>query len=332
MDITFFHWNEGMGPSIVKSFRPLIDHLSETDNVREFRVPYMGSNPVKMIKNILFVHRHRDPHGINHITGDIHYCILGLLGVPSVLTIHDDYAVSHAKRGPLDKAFKWLFWMWLPIKLADRVVCISRATKEKIDRLVRNKKTVVIANHALGGEFKYVPREFNASRPAVLQVGAFHSKNLETTIRALQGLPCKLTVIKIMTESQRELARACGVECTNLYDLTNEQVVDQYAAADIIAFPSSYEGFGLPIIEGQAVGRIVITTDRPPMNDVAGGAALLLQDPLDPAEMRRAIDTAINDPALRNELIARGLQNVKRFTVEAASQRYLALYSGLICN
>ncbi len=330
MDITFFHWNEKMGPSIVKSFRPMIDHLKLSHDVRELRVPYEGSNPVKMFKNIMFVRRNRSRRGINHVTGDIHYCILGLIGSHSVLTIHDDYAVSHARRGPLDVAFKWIFWLWLPIKAADRVVCISEATKEKIDGLVRNKKTVVIANHALDGSFRFVRREFDAVDPTVLQVGTFKNKNLETTIRALAGLKCRLRVIKKMTESQRDLARAEGVNYTNIYDLTNEQVALEYAGADIIAFPSTYEGFGLPIIEGQATGRVVITTDRAPMNDVSGGAAVLLADPLDAAEMRRAIDAVISDKALRDGLVAQGLQNVKRFTAEAAAQKYLSLYEDLI--
>ena len=57
-------------------------------------------------------------------------------------------------------------------------------------------------------------------------------------------------------------------------------MADRYAAADIIIFPSLYEGFGLPILEGQKAGRAVLTSNIPPMTEVAGGGACLV-DPYD---------------------------------------------------
>ena len=143
MEITFFHWAYGDDSSIKRSFMPLIRELRKGYVVYEYSVPYIGSNPIHVVKNILFVYRKRSGNGVNHITGDIHYCIIGLLGVKSVLTIHDDFAFTTAKKGVFDRLYKWIFWLYLPIKLANKVLCISPTTKEAIDGLVKNNKTEV---------------------------------------------------------------------------------------------------------------------------------------------------------------------------------------------
>jgi hypothetical protein len=130
MKIVYFHRNKNNGTSIIKSFRPLINKICETENIEEYYVPYRGASPLDIIRNILFVYKHHTKNGINHITGDIHYCILGLIGCKSVLTIHDDYAMLTANKGILDKIYKWLFWFYLPIKLANEVICISKNTKQ----------------------------------------------------------------------------------------------------------------------------------------------------------------------------------------------------------
>jgi hypothetical protein len=103
MTISYFHRNRNTGPSIERSFRPLINKLKTIVTVQEYYVPYNGSLPWNLAQNIYFVYRHRNKTGINHVTGDIHYCILGLIGCKSVLTIHDDYAIVKAHRGILDK-------------------------------------------------------------------------------------------------------------------------------------------------------------------------------------------------------------------------------------
>jgi len=330
MQITYFHWSSHNAPSIVRSFRPLIDKLKRTENVQEFRVPYNGSLPWNMWRNIVFVHKHRNAHGINHITGDIHYCILGLIGCKSVLTIHDDAAMQTAKRGWWEKLIKWFFWIYLPIKLADRVLCISKETKRRIDRLVRNGKTQVLFNHTVDSEFKYIPKEFNSDCPLLLQIGASPRKNLETTLKVLEELKCKLRVVKKMTPTQHAMAQFLGIDYCNVYDISDKQIVEEYINADIVLFPSLFEGFGLPIIEGQATGRAVITTNEEPMVSVAGGTAVLLNNPTDVQEYRNALFRLINDDAFREQSISGGLENTKKYTVNNVAQNFLHLYSSIL--
>lgn len=328
MNIIFFHWANNNGPSIVRSFRPFIDKLKETDTITEYRVPCKGGNPINIIKNILFVYRHRNKKGINHITGDIHYCILGLLGVKSVVTIHDDYAMVTAS-SLLKKIYRYFFWIFLPVKLSNVTVCVTKETKRKIDLLVHNKKTIVITHHSIDSSYHNFPKKFNEKNPIILQIGTNHQKNLETTIKALVNIKCKLKVIKRMTKQQHQLATDLHIDYSNAFDLTDEEILEEYIKSDIVVFPSLYEGLGLPIVEGQAIGRPVITSNISPMNWVAGNGAVLLNNPTNIEEYREAILHLIHDEGYRESIINRGIKNVERFSLMTSINAYKMLYKSI---
>lgn len=332
MEIVFFHRKGGVGAvSIENSINPLIDSLAQINSVRVYNVPYDGSNPIKMVKNMLFIRKHSTKLGINHITGDIHYGIIGLIGRKSVLTIHDDYAVRVARHGIIDKLFKWLFWIYLPTKLASRSVCITDSTKKKIQRLHIKSRLDVITHHVVSPLLGNVNKPFNKANPRILQFGTAKSKNLYSTVKALEGISCTLVVMKNkLTEEQVDFIKSKGVKFENKYALDFKDVVREYNNCDIVAFPSLFEGFGLPIIEGQVSGKPVITTDDEPMNWVAGKGALLLKDPLDIIEYRNAFLKLINNDKYRESLIKLGINNSQRFTIEKATKEYMDLYAEVI--
>lgn len=331
MEITIFHWSNNNGPSITRSFEPYIDKLKEDNIVHEYRVPYNGANPINIIRNIYFVYKHKNKYGINHITGDIHYCILGLLSNNSVLTIHDDYAIIKAPN-IFNKIYKWLFWIYLPIKLSKAVVCITQETKNKIEKLIPSASNIsVITQHSVDN-FPYREKTFNKDYPRILQIGTTEQKNLESTLKALHGIPCKLVVIKEMTTKQLQLAKELNIDFINRYNLSDQEILDEYYLADIVLFPSLYEGFGMPIIEAQATGRAIITSDLPPMNWVAGNNAALLKTPTNIKEYRNLIYKIINDSMYRESIIEHGLNNVKRFNINNIKEEYMSLYNNIINN
>ena len=328
MIIHIFYPKKGFYLSIKRSFEPLVRELKKHHDVREFFVPYIGANPINMLRNILYVKKHRTEIGVNHIAGDIHYCILGLIGTKNVLTIHDDYAMRKSTHGWLGKMQKYLFWIWLPIKYADKVICITETTKKDIAKYYNNEKLQVIAHHCMNEDFHYFPKEFNKECPTIFQCGTDFHKNLDTLIAALEGIKCKLVVLVKMTSAQCNLAKEKHVVYKNYYNISNEEVYDLYKSADIVTFVSSYEGFGMPIIEGQCTGRIVITTNKEPMNWVAGkNCALFVNDPKNVEEYRKAILKTINDDEYRNNCIKNGLKNVKRFTLSNIYNQYVKVYS-----
>jgi glycosyltransferase involved in cell wall biosynthesis len=92
---------------------------------------------------------------------------------------------------------------------------------------------------------------------------------------------------------------------------------------------STLEGFGMPIIEAQAMGRVVITSNVSSMPDVAGKGALLV-DPLNINAMQSALEKILSDESLRKQLIEYGFENIKRFDATTVSEMYLELYQSLL--
>jgi glycosyltransferase involved in cell wall biosynthesis len=94
--------------------------------------------------------------------------------------------------------------------------------------------------------------------------------------------------------------------------VADEELPALYSGAELFAFPSLYEGFGLPVIEAMASGTAVITSNATSLPEVAGDGALLV-DPRDTAAIAGAISRLLTDPALRREYIAKGLSRARRF-------------------
>lgn len=99
-----------------------------------------------------------------------------------------------------------------------------------------------------------------------------------------------------------------------------------YSAARVLAFPSLYEGFGLPILEAMACGTPVVASCASCLPEVAEGAALLV-DPLDVDALATALGAAIEDEGLRVDLMARGRARAQGYTWRAAAERLLAVYN-----
>jgi glycosyltransferase involved in cell wall biosynthesis len=135
----------------------------------------------------------------------------------------------------------------------------------------------------------------------------------------------RLLVVGKMTEEQNALAKKYQLEVENLVQVSYEEILEAYRRCDLLCFPSFYEGFGLPIIEAQATGRPVITSNYGAMKEVAGEGALLV-DPNKIDDLQNAICDLIKDEKLRNQLVAKGLDNVERFRAKKVGERYGEVY------
>jgi glycosyltransferase involved in cell wall biosynthesis len=102
-------------------------------------------------------------------------------------------------------------------------------------------------------------------------------------------------------------------------------------SSDILFFASTFEGFGMPILEAQAIGRVVVTSNILSMPEVGGNAALYV-DPYSIEQIRDAICILKNDKILRNSLIDKGFENIKRFNPDTIAFQYEALYQEIIAS
>jgi glycosyltransferase involved in cell wall biosynthesis len=209
---------------------------------------------------------------------------------------------------------KWLF-LDLPVRKAKWITTVSLKSKEEIIRYTNcdQKKIIVIAN-PLSENCINVCSNIIAEEARLLFVGTKQNKNLENVIPALHGLKIHLRIIGDLTHNQHLLLRKFEIKYSNASDLTSDELSREYQNADLILFPSLYEGFGLPVIEGFCAGKPVITSNISPMKEIAGDAAFLV-DPQSISSIRNAVSDVINNPELRRlkvekgKLIARSYQS-----------------------
>jgi len=265
---------------------------------------------------------------VNHITGDVHFVAFLMKKNRTVLTIHD-LEVLKRLTGLARKVIKF-FWFTLPARRVRYITVISEFTKQELLKVINiNPEKVVVIHNCISPEIKAFPKEFNNQKPNILHIGTAHNKNLERLIEAVDGLPVKLTILGHLRDNHKALLAKHNVEFDNFFNLPYKEVIQRYHEADLVSFVSLYEGFGLPIIEANAVGRPVITSNRTSMPEVAGDAALII-DPENTTEIRNAIIKILNDENLRNELIEKGKENVKRFSPAYIAQKYADLYEKMI--
>lgn len=262
-----------------------------------------------------------------HVTGDVHYLTFFLDRRRTVLTVLDLVTLTHA-RG-LRRWALWLLWYWLPVRRASAIVCISEATRQALLRETGcDPEKVVVIPCCVSPEFRPKGKSFNSVRPRVLQIGTSFNKNLDRVIEALAGLDLCLVIVGALTDAHREALARAGVEYVNHVGLSRDALVSEYEACDLLVFASTYEGFGLPIVEAQAVGRPVVASNVASMPEVSGGAACLV-DPLDVASIREGVQKVIHDSVYRQVLIDRGLANARRFAAPTVAEQYAIVYRRL---
>ena len=154
------------------------------------------------------------------------------------------------------------FWFTLPLKYCKYVTVVSEATKNELLKFINYpEQNIYVIPNAIDGGYKYVPSDFNESCPQILQVGTTYNKNLERLIEAIKDIPCRLNIIGILSQDLIYLLEKNKIVYVNYTNLSQEAIIQQYIDCDMLSFVSTYEGFGMPIIEANATGRPVVTSN-----------------------------------------------------------------------
>ncbi|MDD5555677.1 MAG: glycosyltransferase family 1 protein [bacterium] len=164
-------------------------------------------------------------------------------------------------------------------------------------------------------------------------------KNLSTLVRAAETLNgrgrlhCAVAVAGETDPRYPEVgryvaARGLGGDVLFLGSQDEEPLIRLYNAADLLAHPSLYEGFGLPPLEAMACGTPVVCSNRSSLPEVVGDAALLVE-PEDAGALADAMGRVLTDGALRERMRAAGLERAKMFPWRRTAEETLALYNAL---
>lgn len=308
--------------SMEELFEQISASISFNFNVEVVHYVY---NPSKSIfQNVKIIKAYNAD--VYHITGAINYLSLFLPRSKTILTVHD---LGHWNR-TLKGWRKWIYyWIWLkiPFNWSRRIICISDFTYYTLKKYVDiGKDKIRVIPNPLSSIYKGEPLcKPMPFKPLILQIGSGHNKNIEGLINAVQGLNIELLLVRKPDTLIQTKLQELGIAYQWKSYLTAEEVRQCYMMADILFFASFYEGFGMPIIEAQACGCPVITSTLASMPEVAGEGALLV-DPLNPAEIRRAIISLIQNETKRLELINLGFVNCKRFDLNITAKHYYELY------
>jgi glycosyltransferase involved in cell wall biosynthesis len=276
------------------------------------------------IGTVLEARRHQGD--VTHVTGDINYAALLLRRRTTLLTVHDTEFLERATWAKR-LVYTWL-WVRLPVWRAGLVTVPSDATRADVVRLMPSAAgRIRVVPNPVADEFTPVAIP-TRPRPVVLLVGTRPNKNVERAAAALGALDCEAVVIGGLDPSQRAAFAAAGVAVDVRTEVDDVALRQAYEDCDLLLFPSTKEGFGIPVLEAQATGRPVVTSNRSPLREVAGGAACLV-DPLDVPSIRAGVERVLSDGGYQAELVRRGFENARRYRVHSVAAHYAALYEEL---
>ena len=267
-----------------------------------------------------------------------HYVVPFLPPRATVVTIHDLIHLKRPEHGTLAKKLYATTMLRRALRAARVVLTVSEAVREDLAafapehkgkvRTVPNGVEKQFLAPVPGEDVARVRRAAGLDAPYVLFLGNDKPhKNLDGLLAAFArvaraGLP-HLLVLAGGASERREVraadARAAGV-ADRLVDLgvvPESDLVPLLAGASALAMPSFLEGFGLPVLEAQAVGTPVVCSDRGGLPEAAGDAALLAS-PDDPDALGDALVRLLTDAELAARLSARGRERARDFTWDAA--------------
>lgn len=239
--------------------------------------------------------------------------------LPLVVTVHDLAVLRHPD------AFNRWTRTYSPqvvprvLRAATRVIAVSEFTRRELVELlaVPDEKIRVVPN-AVAAEFTH-EGEAEAG-DYVLAVGTLEPrKNLARLVEAVRRTNLELRVVGARGWGGVQVA---GNGVRWLGEVDDAELARLYRGAACVAYPSLYEGFGIPVLEAMACGAPVVTSRGTAMEEVADGAAVLV-DAGDPADIAAGIERA---GAERDQLVARGLERARAFRWAAVADATVQVY------
>lgn len=240
----------------------------------------------------------------------------------------------------LDTLYMRIF-MRYSCKIADKIIAVSESTKNDIVNILKvNEDKINVIYEGVEEKFKKEEnfniidkrlRKLNIEKPFIFYCGSLSPrKNILRVLKVFKHIRTFIPhnfyisggqswkdqeVIKYIKEILPERVFLLGY-------LSEEDLVMMYSAADLFVYPSLYEGFGLPIIEAQACGCPILTSNITSCPEIAGEGAVII-NPYSEEEIKKGILSVLNNEEYRTSLVEKSLKNSKRFSWKITASKLL---------
>jgi glycosyltransferase involved in cell wall biosynthesis len=270
-----------------------------------------------------------------------HYTMPLAATLPVVTTLHDATFFTHPEvHLPVKRRF-FRTWTRISLRRARRCITPSAATRDELVRVAgADPARVDVAHHGVGAARFHQPTAEERAKarahlgvdgPYIAFLGTLEPrKNVPALVRGWSRIPAAPALVLAGARGWDEQVDRAAAEVPAGHDLRRpgylplELLAGFLGEAEVVAYPSLGEGFGLPVLEAMACGAPVLTTRLLALPEV-GGDAVAYTDP-DPDAIAAALQALLADPTRRAELAAAGRARAARFDWRACARAHLAAY------
>lgn len=274
-------------------------------------------------------------YDIYHLTNQGTATYLKKIKAPKIITVHDMIPFSMPENLPitLNKTAQFVI---RHAKHADYILTDSEFSKNEIIKYLKIPEDKIKVSY-LGIDFNvHKPRdkircrkELNLplNKKIILHVGNDEPrKNISTILKAMHILKDEnLLFVRVGSFSDENKSLIKNLNVKVLKNLSENHLAMAYSAADVFVFPSSYEGFGVPVLEAMACGCPVLSSTETSLKEIVADAGLHIQ-PKDSIGLAKHLKYVLENEDIRKVLIKKGLKHVSKFTWENTAKQVLEVY------
>lgn len=305
---------------------------ASTNEVRKNMEPYVVElrRPLCML-----VERYRNPRIDNDapfVFHSSHYRTTNNPKAFNITTVHD-FTYELYSRGLARMVHSWQ--KYSAIRRADVIVSISKNTQKDILHYLPdvNPNKIRIIYNGVSNDYKpIVNSKYKDMGEFVTFVGSRHSyKNFRFVVSSIKDTTLSLAIVggSLNEEEVNLLDSQLGKDRYKYMGyLSNDDLNELYNACFCLAYPSAYEGFGIPVLEAQRAGCPVIAYKSSSIPEIIGETPLLLKE-IKTHEFQEKLNLLKND-IIRRSIIESGLENSKRFSWKKMGEDYVELYKELL--
>ena len=301
------------------------DSLTNISNIKNFRIN-IKKCPVTskgFFRRLFLVFWSFFNQGdVNHILGDINFISILMKKNITINTFLDCRLLNE-----FNGLKRWIynfFWFQLPINNSKYNTFISEFTKLEIQKNIK-KKIILPKVIPVPLVEKLSFKINNNKKKKILIIGTLEHKNIKNMLKGIKGLYIDLTIVGKLEEQLEKFCKKNDINFKNFVEIKDSKIKQLFKKNDILLMVSNYEGFGMPIIEAQASGMAVITSNLEPMRSVAGKYGFL-GNPNKPQEIKKIIKKLISNKNFFLKIARKGKYNSSKYASNLVNKKYENLY------